>query len=202
MQSWWLVGCALALGAVLIGLTLRVPRDSGVFYLAGYALAMVWIAATALGGSLRIAVAAPQPVDVAIGAGIGVVAFGAFVGAAAIGRRISALQAPLDSVLARADAGPLAAVLTLALVNALAEELFFRGLVIDRARHLTPWAPAVVAVALYVAVTAVAGNVALTLAAVVMGVVFTATRLWRGGLAAPIAVHVVWSTLMLLALPR
>ncbi len=202
LQSWWLVGCALALGAVLVGLTLRVQRDSGVFYLAGFALAVVWIAATAAGGSLRFANASPRPVDVAIGGAIGVGSFGAFVAAAAIGRHISALQAPLDSVLARADAGPLPAVLTLALVNALAEELFFRGLVIDRAHHLTPWSRPAVAVALYVGVTAVAGNVALTLASVVMGVVFVATRMWRGGLAAPVAVHVVWSTLMLLALPR
>lgn len=192
----------MAVGAVLVGLTLRVPRGSAAFYLAGYTLALVWIAAAALGGSLRVDAVRPRPVDLAIGAGIGVVAFGAFVAGAAIGRHISVLHGPLDSVLARADAGPLAAVLTLALVNALAEELFFRGLVVHRARHLTPVARAAIAVALYVAVTAVAGNVALTLASVVMGVVFAVTRLWRGGLAAPITVHAVWSTLMLLALPR
>ena len=190
------------LGAVLVGLTLRVPRGSGAFYTAGYALALVWIMAAALGGSVRLAVTSIRVVDVAIGAGIGVVAFGAFVGAAAVGRRISVLQGPIDSVLARADAGPLVAVLALALVNGVAEELFFRGLVIDRACSIAPWARATLAVVVYVAVTAVAGNTALTLAAVVMGMVFSTTRMWRTGLVAPITVHLVWSTLMLLALPR
>jgi membrane protease YdiL (CAAX protease family) len=200
--SWQLVWFALAIGAALVGLTLRVPRGGSAFYVAGYALAAVWIVATSVGGSLRLRGAAPRLIDLAIGAGIGVAAFGVFVGAAEIGRRISALQGPLDSVLARADAGPLAAVLTLALMNGVAEELFFRGLVVDRAHHWSPRGRAAVAIVLYVAVTAVAGNVALTLASVVMGVVFAITRLWRDGLAAPIAVHVVWSTLMLLALPR
>ncbi|MCU1361613.1 MAG: putative metal-dependent rane protease [Ilumatobacteraceae bacterium] len=204
VQSWRTVWVALVAGAVLVGLTLRVPRGSAMFYLAGYALAAVWVVASIIGRPtvpLR-----PNTVgmraQIAIGALVGVVMFGVFVGGAAIGRRISVLEGPIDGVLARADAGPLAAVLALALVNAVAEELFFRGLVIDRSRRLGRWKCGVLALALYVGVTAVAGNTALTIAAVVMGAVFVAERLMGADLATPITTHLVWSTLMLLALPR
>ena len=40
------------------------------------------------------------------------------------------------------------------------------------------------------------------LAALVMGVVWTAERVYTGGRTASITTHIVWSTLMILALPR
>ena len=55
---------------------------------------------------------------------------------------------------------------------------------------------------LYVVVTALVGNTALTVAAIVMGVVLTGERWVTGALFAPIATHVVWSALVIVALPR
>ena len=137
--------------------------------------------------------------DLAIGVAVGGAMFGVFVLGAEIGRHISVLAGPIDSVLRKADGGSMAFVITLALVSGVAEELFFRGalLAVVPVRHA-----AVISVLIYVAVTAVAGNTALTIAAIVMGAVFALERVVTGGLVASITTHVVWSTLMILALPR
>jgi membrane protease YdiL (CAAX protease family) len=102
-------------------------------------------------------------------------------------------------VLATADAGTTALVLFVALVNGAGEELFFRG-----ALHaaLEPHHPAVTTTMLYVAVTAATGNIALVIAAAVMSVLFTLERLSTRGVLAPMATHLTWTTLMVIALPR
>ena len=84
-------------------------------------------------------------------------------------------------------------------MNGLAEEVFFRGALLA---GLAVRRPAVVAGLLYVAATAATGNLALVIAAVVMGTIFVRERLASGGVLAPIVTHLTWSTLMLLALPR
>lgn len=194
------VVAALVAGAVLIAATLRLHRDSTGFYAAGFGLAVVWI----------VAALAARPIDVwgerathdsslLTGVVLGGLTFALFLGGAEIGRRISFLAGPIDNVLGKADAGPLAAVLALALVNAVAEELFFRGALFDvLPERLAP----VLAVVVYVAFTAVGGNTALTVAALVMGVVFVIERVVTGGVVASIVTHVVWSTLIILFLPR
>jgi membrane protease YdiL (CAAX protease family) len=90
-------------------------------------------------------------------------------------------------------------VLAIAVVNAVAEERFFRGalpvaLVGDHR--------AVVATAVYVLVTVATLNVALVVAAAAMGTVFMLERLATRGILAPTLTHLTWSTLMLLAIPR
>ena len=125
--------------------------------------------------------------------------FALFVPAAEIGRNFTVLAGPIDNVLGKADAGPVVAVLALALVNGLAEELFFRGALNDAIAGR--WA-LIASTVVYVGVTAVAGNIALTLAAVVMGAVFAAERRITAGLVAPIVTHLLWSTLIVVALPR
>jgi len=90
-------------------------------------------------------------------------------------------------------------VLALALANAVAEELFFRGALLDAidTRHAALWATMA-----YVIVTAPSGNVALVAAAAVMGSLFMAERLSSGGVLASIVTHATWSTLVLLAFPH
>ena len=56
---------------------------------------------------------------------------------------------------------------------------------------------------MYVVVTAATGNLALVIAAAVMGALFSLfERLSTRGVLAPIVTHLTWSTLMVLALPR
>jgi len=191
---------ALIVGAALIGATLRVERGSATFYIAGYALAAVWVVAALLSLPIRWTGAMFHPrIELAIGTVVGTAMFGVFVAADEIGRHISFIAGPTVNLLAKADAGPVVAVLALALVNGVAEEMFFRGSLPDAVGGRTPL---VISTVVYIAVAATAGNTALTLAAIVMGVVFALVRSRTGGLIAPITTHLVWSTLVVLALPR
>ena len=194
------VWTALVIGSVLIAATLRLPRGSTGFYLAGFALAAVWVSGAAASGPIRfVGRAMPWANQLAIGVVLGGLTFALFLGGADIARRISVLAGPIENVLGKADAGSLAAVLTLALVNAVAEELFFRGALLEvlAARHAL-----FVSIVIYIAVTAVAGNTALAVAALVMGVIFAIERLITGSVLASIVTHVTWSTLIILFLPR
>ncbi len=194
------VWTALVVGAVLIAATLRLPRGSTGFYLAGFGLAAVWLAGVAASGPIPfVGRTMPWANQLAIGVVLGGLTFALFLGGADIGRRISVLAGPIENVLGKADAGSVAAVLTLALVNAVAEELFFRGALLEvlPARHAL-----VVSIVIYIAVTAVAGNTALAVAALVMGVIFAVERLITGSVLASIVTHVTWSTLIILFLPR
>lgn len=211
------VALAIVGGSVLLGLALRFARGSAGFYICALAVAAVWLGAAALvrttfgdeGPPQRFRTDAPEiparaiEPRLALGAGavIGAVMFGVFVAGAEIGRRFSFLADPIDAILRKADGGPVLAVLAVALVNGVAEEVFFRGALVDvsgtRQRRAY-----VAAVIVYIVVTSVSGNAALTVAAVVMGAVFALERWWTNGLAAPIATHLVWSTLMILAFPR
>lgn len=190
---------AVVAGAALVGATLRLPRGGLGFYIAGYALAAVWVVAAIVLGDVHRPSWSGRRFDVALGIVAGVVAFGVFVVAAEIGRKISVLAGPIENLLSKADTGSVIAVLALALINGVAEELFFRGVLVEA---IGGRRAAVLSVVIYVAVTAVAGNTALTLAALVMCVVWTAERVYTGGRTAPITTHIVWSTLMILALPR
>ena len=58
---------------------------------------------------------------------LGVVAYVAFLAVDLVARQVPGLGGALDSILGKADAGPLALVLLVALVNGAAEEVFFRG---------------------------------------------------------------------------
>ena len=211
------VTLAVVAGSVLLGLALRFERGSTGFYLCAVAVAAVWLGAAALvrrtfgdaGPPQRFRTDSPQIVArvtepraaLVAGAAIGVVMFGVFVAGAEIGRQFSFLADPIDAILRKADGGPVLAVLAVALINGVAEEVFFRGAVVDvfgtRQRRAY-----VMAVIVYVVVTSVSGNTALTVAAVVMGTVFALERWSTNGLVAPIATHLVWSTLMILAFPR
>lgn len=208
---------ALVVGSALLASALRFRRGSVEFYVTTLAVGAVWI-----GGFVAVRATfagrpaptrsradpgrvAPREVSPRVaclgGAAIGAVMFGVFVGGAEVGRRFSFLADPIDAILRKADAGPVVAVLAVALVNGVAEELFFRGALVDvtGTRQRRSY---VLAVVVYVVVTSVSGNTALTVAAVVMGVVFAVERWWTGGVATPIATHLVWSTLMILAFPR
>jgi len=187
-------------GSVLLSFTLHVRQGSTAFVVLGVTTAAAWIV-----GALA---AAPVPLlpdrtrigpTLAQAVGIGVVSFAAFAAAYQAAKHLPVLSGALHSVLGKADAAPRPVVLVITLLNGLAEEVFFRGAL---PAGLAVRRPAVMAGLLYVAATAATGNLALVIAAVVMGTVFGRERLASGGVLAPIVTHLTWSTLMLLALPR
>lgn len=129
----------------------------------------------------------------------GALLFGAFLVAKLIADQIPLLAGSVNRVLSRADTGPRALVLAVALINGVGEELFFRGALYS----VFPRKYAVVATTImYCLVTVATLNVALVAAAAVVGAVFVAERRVSGGVLAPLLTHVTWSTLVILLLPR
>jgi CAAX protease family protein len=121
----------------------------------------------------------------------GVAAFIVFLAAYLVARHLPVVGAALHGVLATADASSITVVLLVALVNGAGEELFFRGALhaaVERHR------PALVTTIVYVVVTAATGNIALVIAAVVMGALFSVERLSSRGVLAPMLTHLTWTT--------
>jgi membrane protease YdiL (CAAX protease family) len=195
------VAATLATGTVALAATLAAPRGSLAFSLLGFLLAAIWVAGSAAAGPLHLGRSTDRIENRRSSVAailLGGLAFVAFLGASLVARHVPGLNGAVDSVLATADAGPTVLVLAIAVVNAVAEERFFRGalpvaLVGDHR--------AAVATAVYVLVTMATLNVALVVAAAVMGTVFMLERLATGGILAPTLTHVTWSTLMLLIIP-
>jgi CAAX protease family protein len=190
----------LVIGTVLLAATLRVPRGSSVFTLLGFALAAVWIVGALVSGPIPLRPVAQSTVRVTLSAGaLGAAAFVAFLSASVVGHHLPVISGALDTVLAKADAAPVALVLGIALINAVAEELFFRGaLHAAFERHR----PVPLTTACYVIVTATTGNLALVVAAAVMGSLFSVERRSTGSVLASVVTHCTWTALVVLALPR
>jgi membrane protease YdiL (CAAX protease family) len=93
-------------------------------------------------------------------------------------------------------------VLTLAVVVP-GEELFWRGLVLPELVGITSTtAGALLTWVAWVAVDAAWGSIPLLAGALIGGALWTAVAVWSGGVAAPVASHLVWTGLMILWPPR
>ena len=194
------VFAALAAGAVLLATTIRADRSTIQFMVAGLALAAVWFTGFAVARGRRPPSMTRRPaVNAGLGFAIGVALFTTFVVVAWIARRLNFLDEPIDDILQQADAYARVWVLALTAVNAVAEELFFRGTMMD---VFTNRSAVIATTAAYAVVTSAGGNVALVLAAVVMGAVFAVERRWTRSLVTPIVTHVTWSVLVITAFPR
>jgi hypothetical protein len=187
-------------GAGLLGKSLSAEPDSREFYLLTSAVAALWtgsglaVRSDHRGPVRRDGAGASLATPVAIGAGT----FATFYGAARVARRIPVLDDALYSVMDYSHRGSDALVLGTALINGVAEEVFFRGAVYDVAGPQHRVAATTVA---YMAVTSATRNPALVLASGVMGWIFAAQRRATGGIRAPIVTHLTWTTLMLRYLP-
>jgi uncharacterized protein len=189
---------ALVVGAALLGITLGVRQGSAAFYAAGFALAGTWAAAYALAPS-GLRSGHRRLFDSVVGLCVGSLMFGVFIVGAWVIRRFDLLGDAVAELLQAADSSAMVWVLTLAGVNAVAEELFFRGTLIDAVHRRFALAAGVIP---YVLTTVPSGNIALIIAAAVMGAVFTVLRLRTGALTASIATHLSWSALMIILFPR
>jgi membrane protease YdiL (CAAX protease family) len=188
------------LGAAVLGVSLRIEPGSGWFYPATFALAGVWTVGAFASGPLhlgRIQYRDAQVRPVVTPIVIGLAFAGVFVVGALLVRQIEPLERQVSSVLDFADQGSLPLLLVITVVNGIAEELFFRGAAYAAIpRHPVAWTTLAYAVA-----TLATGNVMLSFAAVLLGVVVGLQRRASGGILAPILTHCTWSTVMLFALP-
>jgi uncharacterized protein len=135
----------------------------------------------------------PVVQPIALGLALGAV----FVVGALVVREIPLLDAQVRSVLDFADQGVGPLVLLVAVLNGIAEELFFRGAVYAAVKKRQ----VIVTALAYALTTAATGNLMLTFAALILGIVTGLQRRASGGVLAPILTHLSWSVTMLYALP-
>jgi membrane protease YdiL (CAAX protease family) len=190
----------IVLGALALGLSLRLQPGDTAFYPATFALAGVWVVGALVSGPLRLGRIqvrgrARRPLVTPFLVGLGLA--GIFVLGALLVRGLPVLGEQVRAVLGFAVEGPLALLLAITVVNGVAEELFFRGAVYE----VAPRHPIAVATVANVAVVVASGNLMLGFAAAVLAVVAGLLRRATGGVLAPTITHVTWSTAMLLILP-
>jgi membrane protease YdiL (CAAX protease family) len=188
------------IGAVVLGLSLRIEPGNGWFYPATFGLAAVWTVGAFASGPLHLGRIARhdlhvRPVLTPVLLGLGLAAV--FVAGALVVRQIDPLETQVSKVLDFADQGSLPILVVVTIVNGVAEELFFRGAAYAAIpRHPVLWTTLAYAVA-----TAATGNVMLAFAALLLGLLVGLQRRASGGILGPVLTHVTWSLSMLLALP-
>lgn len=193
------VAATLVVGTALLAATLAAPPGSALFSGLGLLVAATWVLGGVLSGPVHLVGSVRGGRALVAPLGLGVVLFAAFAAAALVAERIPVVSGAVDRVLSTADGGPRAVVLVVALANGVGEEVFFRGaLHAAFGRHR----PVLWATAIYVLVTIATLNLALVVAAGVMGAVFALEREATGGILAPVITHLTWSTLVLFLLPR
>ena len=193
----------VAVGAVVLGLSLQIEPGSRLFYLSTLVLAAVWTAGAFASGRLhlgRIAFGDRHIRPVLTPIVIGALLAGVFVVGAFLVRSVGFLD-PLEdqvvSIIDYADQGSVPLLMVITTVNGIAEELFFRG----AAYAAITRSPVLWTTLAYAVATAATGNVMLSSAAVLLGLVCGLQRRASGGILGPILTHCTWSLTMLLVLP-
>ena len=191
----------LVFGAVLLALSLSSKPGDSIFYVYTLALAGVWVVGAALSRPLHLGRVTwrghrRRPVITGLGVGVGLGLF--FVVGGLVVREIPPIRDLIAGVFEYATAGNLALVVAIALVNGIAEELFFRGALYSA---LGKYYPVVYSTIIYIVVTLASGNPMLGFAAILLGLVCALERRATGGVLAPMLTHVAWTAIILLALP-
>lgn len=195
------VAVVVVLGATLLGISLSVQPNDPLFYPLTLGLAALWVAGGLASGPLHLGWEVshqrsrrPIVLPVLLGLAAGVV----FVIGALLVRDIGPVYRLVNSVLAHAKFGSTTVVLLIALLNGVAEEVFFRGALfaaIGRKR------PVLISTIVYTLATLATGNFMLVFAALTLGLVLGLERRATGGILAPMLTHVTWSLVMFFALP-
>jgi membrane protease YdiL (CAAX protease family) len=196
-----IVAITLVIGAAVLGFSLRRHPGESSFYWLTLVLAAVWIAGGFISGPLHlggISWRGRNQRPVITGTTVGLLLSGVFVLGALIAREIPAISTLTTRVLLLAHQGSFWLVVVITVVNAFAEEIFFRGAVYSA---LGRYHPVVISTLLYACATLASGNPMLGFAAIVLGTVCALERRASGGVLAPVLTHFVWGLIMVLALP-
>ena len=193
----------VVLGAVGLAFSLRLDAGSRWFYPATLGVAALWAVGAFASGPLhlgRIPARRGSSRPVVTPVVLGLLLAGIFVAGAFLVRTLAFLDRLEDQavqVVDYADQGSMPLLVLVTAVSGVAEELFFRGAAYAAiTTHPVLWTTAA-----YTVVTAATGNVMLTFAALLLGLVVGLERRASGGILGPILTHCTWSLTMLLALP-
>ena len=195
------VAITLVIGATVLGFSLRRAPGESSFYWLTLALAAAWIVGALVSGPLHLGGInwrGRNQRPVITSTIIGLLLGGVFVLGGLIAREIPVVSALIARVLEFAHHRWFLLVVVIIVVNAVAEEIFFRGaLYTALGRHQ----PVAISTILYVCVTLASGNPMLGFAAIILGTVCALERRASGGVLAPVLTHFVWGLIMVLALP-
>lgn len=196
-----IVAVVLLCGAVVLGLSLTRRPGEASFYWLSLALAVVWIIGAFASGPLHLGGVywrGRNQRPIVSGSVIGLLLGGVFLLGGLVAREIPPVAHLITRVLAYTEQGSWRLTLAIALVAAIAEELFYRGaLYTALGRHH----PLLVSTVLYVVVCLASKNVMLGFAAIILGTVTALERRSTGGVLASVLTHFVWSLVVILALP-
>ncbi len=198
----WLLLLSCALGGLGLFLARQAGDGTPVFYALTVVTATVYAAAWWMWGD-RAAFNGPVGADIARGAGIGAVLALVFMGGALVVRHIPLLAGPVEELLSMPQAGGWVPTLAVLVINGIGEELVYRDALPRqlRSQGRNEVAVGAISTAVYCLVTIAMGVPLLVFAAGVLGAVcfIEASRTRR--VISPIAVHLTWSTAMLLIMP-
>lgn len=196
-----IVAVVLLAGAGLLGFMHTKQAGESEFYGVALLLAAVWAVGAWISGPLHLGAVrfrGRNERPVFTGTGVGLVLGAVFVLGALVVQKIPALSGQVTEMLEFVTRASWREVVVIALLNAIAEEMFFRGALFSAfARHHS----LVASTLLYVAAMMAAGNLMLGFAALVLGAVCAVERRATGGVLAPVLTHLVWGLIMVLALP-
>ncbi|CAM3248186.1 CPBP family intramembrane glutamic endopeptidase [Nocardioides dubius] len=187
----------LVLGTGALAVLLRLEPGDPFFVAGGLAVALLWVGGALAAGGVRVAHDGTTLRAALLGVGAGAAAAGVCLAAGFVVAHVEVLREPASDVLdhARADT---ALVVAMALVNAIAEEIFFRGALYDAVpRRLA----ITLTTAAYALTTLGSGVLLLTVAAVLLGLITAGLRRLTGGVLAPVLTHLTWSVAMITLLP-
>jgi uncharacterized protein len=196
-----IVAITLVIGAAVLGFSLRRTPGESSFYWLTLALAAVWVVGALASGPLHLGGInwrGRNQRPVITGMAIGLLIGGVFVVGGLIAREIPAVSTLTMRVLQFASHGTLLPIVGITVVNAIAEEMFFRGALYTALGRL---APVAISTILYTCATMASGNPMLGFAAIILGTVCALERRASGGVLAPVLTHFVWGLIMVLALP-
>lgn len=196
----WVTGLVVVLGGIVLGLSLRLEPGSPLFYAGSLTLSAIWAGGAFLSGPIHLGHIARRddlvrPVLTPLVLGFGLA--GVFIVGGLVVKQVPFLAGQVGDVVAYAAEGPWPLLVFITAVTGAAEELFFRGAAFAAVtRH-----PVTITTLLYAVATYATGNVMLTFAAVLLGLVVGLERRASGGILGPVLTHLSWSLTMLFALP-
>ncbi|MGV8907498.1 MAG: CPBP family intramembrane glutamic endopeptidase [Propionicimonas sp.] len=203
----WVCAVALAVGSFMMAWTLQTVRISPadpVLYASTFALATTWVVGTLLSGRVyvgagnrRTGVTSTHAVVQSFMLGLLLIAV--FVGGASVVALIPVLNDPLLSLVTDVQMGILPLVVALFVLNAVAEELFFRG---GLYAAIGGQHEVLITSAVYALSTVPTGIPVLVVGSAALGAAVGFQRRVTGGVLGPIITHLTWLAGMMLLLPQ
>jgi uncharacterized protein len=196
------VSVVLVLGVSSLALALRKHPGEPAFYWWTLALAGVWALGAFASGPLHLGGArwrGRNQRPVVSGTVIGLLLGGVFIVGGLVVREIPVVAEFVTRLLRYSDQGSWRLTMAIALLAAVAEEMFYRGaLYTALGRHH----PLLISTVIYALATLGSSrNPMLGFAAIILGTVCALERRATGGVLAPILTHFVWTLVVLLGLP-